>query len=102
MTINIEIYDAYTNLYLQVTHPSEHNNEQQQAHYNKIVKIVDEVGYKNKWGKNSINWYNIIEDSINNSSIENDIKENNNFKTKLKILIEKYNEIIDNFIKTIK
>ena len=64
MTINIEIYDAYTNLYLQVTHPSEHNNEQQQAHYNKIVKIVDEVGYKNKWGKNSINWYNIIEDSI--------------------------------------
>lgn len=102
MTINIEIHDAYTNLYLQVTHPSEHNNEQQQAHYNKIVNIVDEVGYKNKWGKNSINWYDIIEDSINNSSIENDIKENNDFKTKLKILIEKYNEIIDNFIKTIK
>lgn len=102
MTINIEIYDAYTNLYLQVTHPSEHNNEQQKAHYNKIVNIVDKVEYKNKWEKNSIIWYDIIEDSINNSSIENDIKENNDFKTKLKILIEKYNEIIDNFIKTIK
>lgn len=102
MTINIEIYDAYTNLYLQVTHPSEHNNEQQQAHYNKIVNIVDEVGCKNKWEKNSIIWYDIIEESINNSSIENDIKENNDFKTKLKILVEKYNEIIDNFIKTNK
>lgn len=102
MTINIVIYDAYTNLYLQVTHPSEHNNEYQQAHYNKIVNIVDKVGYKNKWEKNSIIWYDIIEESINNSSIENDIKQNKKFKENLHILVEKYNEIIDNFIKTIK
>ena len=102
MTINIKIYDAYTNLYLQVTHPSEHNNEQQQANYNKIINIVKKIDCKNSWEKNGIYWYNIIEKSINNSSIENDIKENNDFKTKLKILIEKYNEIIDNFIKTIK
>ena len=99
MTINLEIYDAYTNLYLQVTHPSEHNNEQQQAHYNKIVNIVDEVGYENKWEKNRKLWYNIIVESINNSSIKNNTEENIDLKTKLNILIEKYNEIIDKFMK---
>lgn len=99
MTINIEIYDAYTNLYLQVTHPSEHNNEQQQANYNKIIEIIEKVGCKNIWEKNGICWYNIIEKSINNSLIENDIKENKEFKAQLNILIEKYNEIIVNFIK---
>lgn len=99
MTICIEIFDAKTNLYLQVTHPNENNNEQQQANYNKIIKIVKKAGYKNMWGENGIYWCNIIEESINNSSIENDIKENKEFKTKLNILIKKYNEIIDDFIK---
>lgn len=99
MTIYIEIFDAKTNLYLQVTHPNENNNEQQQANYNKIIEIVKKAGYKNMWGENGIYWCNIIEDSINNSLIENDIKENKEFKTKLNILIKKYNEIIDDFIK---
>ena len=99
MTINLEIYDAYTNLYLQVTNPSEHNNEQQQVYYYEIVNIVDEVGYKNMWEKNGNFWYNIIVESINNSSIKNNTEENIDLKTKLNILIEKYNEIIDNFMK---
>ena len=99
MTICIEIFDAKTNLYLQVTHPNENNNEQQQANYNKIIKIVKKAGCKNMWGENGIYWCNIIEESINNSSIENDIKKNKEFKTKLNILIKKYNEIIDDFIK---
>lgn len=99
MTIYIEIFDAKTNLYLQVTHPNENNNEQQQSNYNKIIKIVKKAGYKNMWGENGIYWCNIIEESINNSSIENDIKENKEFKAKLNILIEKYNEIIVNLLK---
>ena len=99
MTICIEIFDAKTNLYLQVTHPNENNNEQQQANYNKIIEIIEKVGCKNIWEKNGICWYNIIEKSINNSLIENDIKENKEFKAQLNILIEKYNEIIVNFIK---
>lgn len=99
MTICIGIFDAKTNLYLQVTHPNENNNEQQQANYNKIIEIIEKVGCKKIWEKNGICWYNIIEESINNSSIENDMKENKEFKAQLNILIEKYNEIIDNLLK---